>query len=166
MITFASFEYPFHIAMLPAKPLRQRLEEYKRDKSRSGGYFKTEPCPNNQSRFFYLDSDFMPGLRWKYCDVISARYLGKISHRGWFTDEYGDGDKIRGIVMRLPHGKGFLAGWTMGENMISVIEYDEIFDDECRAAHVADSLAKHAAEEEREYDVRCRQEEDEECEDE
>ena len=29
-------------------------------------------------------------------------------------DPDGDGDKVRGIVVRLSHGRGFLAGWAMG----------------------------------------------------
>ena len=52
--------------------------------------------------------------------------------------------------MRLPNNRGFLAGWSMGEGMISEIEYI-IYDDEHETAWAADSLAEEAAEKEREF---------------
>ena len=52
--------------------------------------------------------------------------------------------------MRLPHNRGFLAGWSMGEGMISEIEYT-VYDDERNAAWAADSLAEDVAEKEREF---------------
>ena len=95
---------------------------------------------------FYLESDFAPGLRWQWCDDVTPR----IDHSGWFTDEYGDGDKIRGIVFRLPSSLGFLAGWSMGIDMASEIDCT-IYEDETDAAYAADSMAEDAAEREREY---------------
>ena len=105
---------------------------------------------------FYLDSDFAPGLRWRWCDAVTSR----IVHTGWFTDEYGDGDKIRGIVFRLPRSRGFLAGWSMGIGTASEIDCT-IYDDEIDAAYAADSMAEDAAEREREYKEQQNQEEDE-----
>jgi len=52
--------------------------------------------------------------------------------------------------MRLPHNRGFLAGWSIGEGMISEIEYT-IYDDERDAALAADSIAEEVAEREREF---------------
>ena len=52
--------------------------------------------------------------------------------------------------MRLPNNRGFLAGWSMGEGMISEIEY-VIYDNEREAAWAADSLAEKTAEKEREF---------------
>ena len=94
----------------------------------------------------YLDSDFFPGLRWKYADEVSR----SIRHTGWFCDEYGD-DTIRGLVLRLPKGRGFLAGWTMGEHMATEIDVSWIHDDEVEAARAADDMAERAAERNREY---------------
>ena len=61
--------------------------------------------------------------------------------------------------MRLPNNRGFLAGWSMGEGMISEIEY-AIYDDERNAAQVADSLAEDIAEKEREFQESQEEDED------
>lgn len=98
------------------------------------------------TRSAYLDSDFFPGLRWEYADEVSR----PIKHTGWFSDECGD-DIIRGIVLRLPKGRGFLAGWTMGEHMATNIDVSWVYDDEVEAAFAADSMAEWAAERNREY---------------
>lgn len=104
--------------------------------------------PETQERSFYLESDFMPGLRRKWCDEIPTI---RIRHKGWFCDESHD-STIRGLVFRLPHGRGFLIGWSMGEGMASGIGYGQIWekDDETGAAIAADSLAQNIAEKERE----------------
>lgn len=88
----------------------------------------------------------MPGLRWEWADNAAQ----SIHHTGWYTDEYGDGDTIRGLVFRLPHNRGFLAGWSMGEGMASIVAY-EVYPDEVSAALAADDIARYAAEREREY---------------
>ena len=111
----------------------------------------TGPHPG---KTFYLESDFAPGLRWQWCDYVTNR----INHTGWFTDEYGDGDKIRGIVFRLPRSRGFLAGWSMGEGMITELDCT-IYGDETAAAYAADSMAEDAADQEREYQEQQNQEE-------
>ena len=98
------------------------------------------------TRSAYLDSDFFPGLRWQYADKVTSR----IRHTGWYCGDY-DNDKIRGIVLRLPRSRGFLAGWTMGEHMITEIDVSWIHDDEIEAALAADEMAESAAEREREY---------------
>jgi len=118
MTTFAGFEFPQEIPILPRAPLAKRLAEYKltHGKRVCGPYFRTEPSPNPSGMSFYLDSDFQPGLRWEWADEIDG---ARIQHRGWYSDEYGDAEKIRGLVFRLPHGRGFLAGWSMGEGMAS-----------------------------------------------
>ena len=94
---------------------------------------------------YYLGSDFEPDLRWQWCDEI----ISSIRHTGWFIDDY-QGETLRGIVLRLPGGRGFLAGWSMGEGMIAEISRD-IISDETDAAYQADSMAENAAEREREY---------------
>lgn len=100
----------------------------------------------------------MPALRWVWCDDIAR----SIRHTGWYTDEDGAADKIRGIVMRLPRSRGFLAGWSMGEGMASEIDRS-IYDDELSAAMAADDCARYAAERQREYEAseQARMDEDE-----
>jgi hypothetical protein len=145
--TFAGFRFPRYVGMLKTGPLTKRLKKAK--ESFCGPYYHT-PTPvtaDANARSFYLESDFAPGMRWTWCDEVEGV---RIDHTGWFTDDEGTGDKIRGLVMRLPHGHGFLAGWSMGESMASVIETD-VYDSETDAAHAADSIAENAAEKEREY---------------
>ena len=128
-------------------PMGQLKE--RRGKNRTcGPYYTTRKliAGPHPGRSFYLDSDFAPGLRWQWCDDVTIR----IDHSGWFTDEYGDGYKIRGIVFRLPRSRGFLAGWSMGIGMASEIDCT-IYDDEIVAAYAADSMAEDVADREREY---------------
>src|ERR1044072_4047766 len=102
---FAGFSWPRYVGMLPRGSLAKRKAEMR---NRVTGPYYHSPVPNAKGGFFYLDSDFMPGLRWEWCDKLSAR----IHHTGWYSDEHGDGDKIRGLVMRLPKGRGCLAAWS------------------------------------------------------
>jgi hypothetical protein len=141
--SFASFSFPKYAFTLPRGSVRQRIERMRNPVT--GPYYGA-PKPNSSGASFYLDSDFMPGLRYQYCDEIAS-----IDHTGWFTDEHGDGDKIRGVVFRLPNNRGFLAGWTMGEGMASGLETDHVYDDERDAAYAADSIAENLAEKERAY---------------
>lgn len=90
-------------------------------------------------------------IRWMWADDISG---AGINHTGWFCDEFG-GETIRGIVVRLTHGR-MLAGWSMGDGMASSVDYDQVFTDEIEAARCADGLAESAAETEREYQERWR----------
>lgn len=110
---------------------------------------------------FYLDDYGMPGLRWTWCDEVSS---AGIKHTGWYCDDYYD-EKIRGIVLRLPRSRGFLAGWSMGECMASNVDY-YVFESEHDAAQCADSMAENAAEREREYQAQVQEAEVQEDEDE
>jgi len=142
--TFAGFNFPKYLSELPKGTKKQRQERYKH----TGGYYSA-PTPNADGFSCYLDSDFSnPIHRWKWCDEVADASIG---HTGWYTDEYGDSDKIRGIVIRLNHDRGFIVGWSMGEGMATSVETDHIYDDEVSAAYAADSLAEDAAEKEREY---------------
>lgn len=140
---FAGFTFPRTVAMLPKGALAARVIARR---NRLTGPYTAAPSPNAKGAFFYLDSDFMPGLRWAWADETDAR----IEHRGWFSDTHGDGDTIRGIVFRLPKDRGFLAGWSMGESMASELETSRVYDDERSAAYAADSMAEGVAEKERE----------------
>lgn len=154
--TFAGFTWPRYMATLPRGTLRERLRD--RISGCTGDYCHA-PSPNNrEGRGFYLTAREAWGLRYRYADEVSG---SGIRHYGWFTTDDTCSDTIRGIVLRLPRGRGFLAGWTMGEGMASSFDYSPIFDDEADAAACADSMAKNAAESEREYQERMRVEDEE-----
>ncbi len=149
---FASFNYPRQCFTLPRQPLRQRLADFKTSPRRlCGPYYQAEPCPRQPHAAaavgFYLASDFAPGLRWEYAHKLIR------CPRGWYCDPHGDGDTISGVVFRLPHGRGFLAGWTMGKGMASSLDtgHGDIYASERDAALAADSMAERAAERERDY---------------
>lgn len=144
---FAGFNWPRYVATLPRGNMATRLQ---RKKNPVTGPYYHAPKPisgRHPGRGFYLDSDGAPGLRWSWCDAVDG---ARIDHTGWFTDEDGTGDKIRGVVFRLPRGRGFLAGWSMGTGMASEID-GTIYDDETTAAYAADSEAESVAENERDY---------------
>lgn len=138
---FAGFSWPRYVANMATL---QTLHKKKEQRRYTGGYYHA-PKPNASGKGFYLDSDNQPFTRWRWCDDVAQ----SIRHAGWFCDEHGDGSKIRGLVVYLPHGR-FMAGWSMGEGMASSVEED-IYDDETSAAYTADSMAENAAEKEREY---------------
>lgn len=143
--------YPKSVCVWLNKPITARLVDYRRGYHRRGGsYHQTEPRRAGTEVSFYLDSDFAPGLRWGWCDEVAN---SRIDHRGWWIDEYGDTETIRGVVFRLPNNRGFLVGLSMGEGMASTIKTDRVYRDELRAARAADSLAEYAAEVERTYNA-------------
>jgi len=144
--SFAGFDFPKYLWTLPKGPWRKRLERMR--KPVTGGYYGSPPINGRSGTTFYLESDFMPDLRWKWCDEAYSR----IRHKGWFCDNYQE-ETIRGLVMRLPNNRGFLAGWSMGKGMSSYVDYD-VFLDEVDAAQCADSMAENAAEREREYQAK------------
>lgn len=141
---FAGEIFPRPIYLLPKGTHQRRLERVQRKCQ-----YMTAPTPNNSGGFFYHESDFAPGLRWQWCDDIAV----SIRHRGWFCDEHQD-ETIRGLVFRLPRGRGFLAAWSRGKGMASAVDCETIHTDELSAALSADSWAQNVAEQEREYQAR------------
>ena len=148
---FAGFKFPKHLWSLPKGSFAKRLA--RRNPVTTGEYIHGAK-PDCRVKSFYLDSDFMPALRWQWCDDVCS----SIRHTGWYCDSFQD-STIRGLVMRLPKNRGFIAGWSMGEGMISEVEYT-IYDDKLDAARVADSLAEDVAEKEREFQESQEEEED------
>lgn len=111
-------------------------------------YSSPTPLTRDSDGFgYYLDSDFAPDLRWKWADEVEDSPVG---HTGWHSDDDGAGDTIRGLVLRLPRGRGFLAGWSMGAGMSADVSRT-IYESERDAARAADSRAERTAEDEREY---------------
>lgn len=137
--TFAGFNFPRYIPEFSKSRFDRRT-------FRCVYYHAPQPLTvSHPGQSFYLDNAGSPS-RWLWCDDVQGV---RIDHTGWYTDEYGDSEKIRGIVVRLPHGR-YLAGWSMGEGMASSVD-GVIYDDEREAARAADSAAEYAAEQEREY---------------
>lgn len=144
--TFAGFQFPRYLATLPCGSLHQRVEARRPGRAMCSDYYSA-PTPNNrEGRGFYLRSSDALGLRWQYADDIVSRLSS-----GYDCDGFYEGNTMRGIVLRLPRGRGFLAGWTMGEGMASSVDYSPIFDNPEDAAFCADSMAENAAFNEREY---------------
>jgi len=73
----------------------------------------------------------------------------RLSHvTGYYCDAWGD-ETLRPIIARLPRGRGFLAGWTMGAGMCAALD-STIWPDEREAALAAHDMAERDAERERE----------------
>ena len=155
---FASISFPRYLAALPKGSFKKRISDAK---NRVCGQYQLQPSPitgrKELATSFYLESDFQPGLRWQWADEVSGV---SIRHKGWFCDDFQD-QTIRGLVFRLPQGRGFLAGWSMGKEMASTVEYDCTYDTERDAALAADSLAENAAKREREYQAAQDQDQEE-----
>lgn len=143
---FAGFHWPRYVAVLPQGSQAKRLARYKNPVT--GPYYHApKPVGANHGRGFYLDNHGMPGLRWQWCDKVEDT---TINHTGWFTDPDCIGEKIRGVVFTLPKGRGFLAGWSMGESMASELDC-HVYETAAEAAYAADSEAEDAAERECAY---------------
>lgn len=148
---FAGLTFPKYVWTLPVGNFKKRIDSHVN--AVTGDYYHApSPVDRSSGMSFYLDSDGMPSLRWKWCDDVDG---ASIDHTGWFTDEYCD-TKIRGVVFRLAHGRGFLAGWSMGKSMASSLDYT-LYSDEVDAAFAADSMAESAADDEREYQEKERE---------
>lgn len=80
-------------------------------------------------------------------DHLRESRLSEIN--GYFYNDHGD--TYKPIVARLPHGRGFLAGATMGEGMSSFLD-GRIHDTIEEAARAAHREAEIAAEKQREYE--------------
>jgi hypothetical protein len=133
--TFASFSFPRWVGTLPSGSFAKRIERMR--KPACGPYYHA-PKPNSSGRGFYLDSDGMPGLRYELTG-----------------DSFGFnecGDSIEGLVFRLPKGRGFLAGWTMGVHMASDVS-GEIYADESDARRAARDEAESMAERQAEHEA-------------
>ena len=135
------------------RPLRDRLASRKN----CGPYLWT-PAEPGAGRGFYsassnplimdrAGSSINLRLEWASDHYSPRNYNG----RGYSCDTYSPGtDAMHPVIARLPHGRGYLAGWTMGEGMCGTLDsyrYEEA-EDAARAAH---DMASRAAEAEFEY---------------
>lgn len=89
-----------------------------------------------------------PFRRVGYADQIAR----SIRHNGWYCSEDDvTGERARGVVYRLNHARGFVAGMEDPCNggPAAVLEMNCIYDDETDAALAADRLAERYAEDQR-----------------
>lgn len=96
-------------------------------------------------------------LRTVFADEVEGI---RLNHTGWWCDEFQD-RKLRGVVVRLSHGRCFPAYRESDNGGLMVDWSDCHLEDRSRiggargclieAARAADSFAEHAAEKEREY---------------
>lgn len=122
-----------------------------RAKSRkSAGPYVWTPSKAGQGRGFYSGQDCQTaahgaGFRLRLeaaNDHLSGRMSGTI---GYFCDVDESGDSLMPIVARLPGGRGFLAGWTMGAGMCGALGPD-VWPDAVGAANEAHRMAERDAE--------------------
>lgn len=106
----------------------------------------------------YAERPAAVGLRLvDYSDGI----VRSIDHTGWWTDADGDnGRALRGAVYQLPADRDgrerYVPGYVVmdgGPEEAAAVALGEMVDDKDTAARIADSIAGHAAEAEREYDA-------------
>lgn len=142
------------------RPMKERIESRKHV-----GPYLWKPSTPGKGRGFYCASTGLAcdsngstfNLRLEYAnDHLNGR-LSDIT--GYYCDEDGDGDTLQPIIARLPHGRGYLAGWTMGQGMCASIDCDiwETIEDCAREAH---RMAEYDAEESINRSAKEREDED------
>jgi hypothetical protein len=133
--SFAGFTWPRYIVDIPHGPASMRKRADMR-KHCGPGY--RAPTPNSRAGWgFYLGSN----------DLFDLREETRTNE--YRFNEFGD--SMQGIVFRLPRGRGFLAGYTMGNGMSSGID-STIWDDLDDAIRAANSEAESVAERQAEYE--------------
>ena len=130
---FAGFSWPRYVADLTVG--KAALIKKRERRKVVGGYYHA-PKPNSQGKGFYLGVQGKQGAgqpfsRWERTDDVCP------------SKPTGDSEKIRGLVVRLPHGL-FLAGWGMGIGMCGEVE-EYIYHDISDAVYAADRIAKEVA---------------------
>ncbi|WP_139284123.1 hypothetical protein [Rubrimonas cliftonensis] len=124
---------------------RRPLAERRRSR-RTCGPYRWRPCPPNRGRGFYVSShdaaavdEAGSSFRLRF-GLAAAHWTCAQDWRGAFGL-----DAWTPIVARLNHGRGFLAGASLGRGMCAFVDAD-IFADPVDAAIAADDAAREAAE--------------------
>lgn len=98
--------------------------------------------------YAWIENPADAGLRL----VDYADKIANLRHNGWYTmDDGNNGEVMRGVVFRLAHGRGFIAGYADPCNDGPAFVELSIIDDEKDAARAADNIAESYAERERDY---------------
>ncbi len=109
-----------------------------------------------------FDSHGYRGVRFVEHPEDGLRFVGFadkivsfIEHTGWYTvDEGWNGEPFRGVVYRLPAGRGFVPGYVhvgCSDDDGAILAFGEIEETERDAAIAADRFAETEAEHERGY---------------
>lgn len=122
------------------------------------GPYRWRATPPMSGRGFYMESSRSSSDL--ECAAHGSGFRLRIQHANDFIEGrtshisgYGSEsilESYQPIVFRLPRGRGFLAGWTMGPGMCAEMD-PHIYGDERSAAYAAHSIAEYAAETEQEY---------------
>lgn len=144
------------------RPLSERLSSRK-----VVGPYTWQPAKAGTGRGFYQASNRLAcdprgssfDLR---LELANDHLKGKRLPSGYLADDFTNEDGYVPIIARLPHSRGFLAGFTLGEGMAAEIGAT-IYSDAEDAARAAHNEAERAAEKEREAEQEflLQQEEDE-----
>ena len=129
-----------------SKPLATRTRKYT-------GPYRWKPSEPGKGRGFYMDSKRMIcaphgsgfDLRLEDANDLLPSHSRLSRINGYYINRYQD-ESLKPIVARLPHGRGFLAGWTMGQGMASSLD-SYIWKDAEEAARAAHDLAESDADE-------------------
>lgn len=145
------------------RPLKERAQTRRRV-----GNYRWTPSAPGKGRGFYMASNgyAMAGhgggmsLRIEPAnDHLRGSRLSRID--GYYDRDGIGGSTLQPLIARLPNGRGFLAGWTMGAGMCASLAPD-IWPDEESAAVEAHRMAETDAEEEKERQAQSDDEEEEE----
>lgn len=134
------------------RPLRMRLEERKT----CGPYEWTVSAPGRcHGRGFYASDDAgNTESRDSTFRLRAAQRQGRDA--GTYFENHDEPQRFYPIVLRLNHGRGFLAGWSMGTGMASEIGAC-IWAEEAHAWASADSQAERVCEAEAAYQAKERE---------
>ncbi len=131
------------------------LIDYRRPLSRRTrkvtGPYRWNPTPAGKGRGFYCESNVNgfecaahgSGFRLRL-EPANEHLPNRRLPLSYFADD-GGFTRMHPIVARLPHGRGFLAGWTMGEGMCASLD-GYVWPDRESAARAAHDEARNAAE--------------------
>lgn len=127
------------------------------------GPYRWKPATKSEGRGFYCQHDTREircadhgagfDLRLESANEHLSSYSRLRHIDGYFCDNDGCGDTLQPIIARLPRGRGFLAGWTMGAGMCASIDFT-IYEDATDAAMAAHDMAESDAEKQREANER------------
>lgn len=150
---------------MPFQGVTKKVRDLSLPREKRGGYFWTVGAPFGSHRDAPRGiSGYLSGGELREGSNVRLRVEDANEHLpsysrlsridGYYSDEYGI-DTLRPAIARLPGGRGFLAGWTMGEGMVTSFDADVIETAE-DAAMQAHDIAERAAEDERAYQAsRC-----------
>lgn len=131
-----------------ARPLPERRNARKS----CGPYHWTPTNAPSKGRGFYQDCKSLKmdahgstfALRLEEANDLLPSHSRTRGTTAYWCDDDGF-STLTPIVARLPKGRGFLAGWTMGNGMCASLDSDIIEDAES-AAYAAHSVARSTAE--------------------